>query len=108
MNGSSQTLIPIGLLMAEGFDTVTATRRFADQLVINDAGLRCLPASTVRSLIDKRDQRRAAERERLAAEREAAWRRPHPVQERVRAIAAAQKHAGGPNGPLAPYAGGLR
>lgn len=67
-NPQHQRLVPIGLLIAEGFNLDTVGRRFADQLVIDDAGLRCLPAPMVRAMIDERDQHEAAERERLRRE----------------------------------------
>jgi hypothetical protein len=104
MNDSNQTLVPIGLLTAEGFDLGTVSHRFADELVINDAGLRCLPASTVRALIDERDQQQVAERERAERYRAELAAKGNPMRDRVRAIAATQERVGPPD----LYAGGLR
>jgi hypothetical protein len=88
--------VPIGLLLAEGFDLSAIRHRFADQLLTDDAGLSCLPASTVRSMINERDEQAAAAAARRAEQIAEAERRGNPIRDRVRAIAAAQDAAGGP------------
>lgn len=39
----------------------------ADSILVDDAGLRCLPAATVRELIDQRARQAEADRQRAAA-----------------------------------------
>jgi hypothetical protein len=91
--------VPIGLLTAEGFDISTVLRRHAEDVVIDAAsGMRCLPASLVRSMIAERDAAAQAERELAAARRAEA--KPHAVRERIRRLKALQSQVDAPSGPV--------
>jgi hypothetical protein len=93
MAGPTTELVPIGLLVGDGFDLPTVIRRHADQLTRNVIGLSCLPGEVVRQMIAERDRHEEAERQRQAAELEAAKHRPNPLRERVRRLAQRQRPA---------------
>jgi hypothetical protein len=84
-------LTPLTLIALEiGADADALAVKFADSVTLDDAGMRCVPTDTARHYITDHRAAVAAERERKAAQREAARQQPHPVRERVRALQAAQ------------------
>ena len=95
MDNPNVPLVPIGLLTAEGYDLGELSKQFADELVTNDAGLRCLPSPIVRALIDERDQRQIAECERAERDRAGLAAKGNPIRDRIHALAVAQEQSEG-------------
>lgn len=100
MNQQPPHLVPVTLVAGEiGADANALAAKLGDSVVLDGIGLRCLTVDLARAVIAdhrgavqaQRDQRRAAE----AASR----RQPHPLRERVRAIAEAQERFGGADLP---------
>jgi hypothetical protein len=97
-------LIPLGWFCpSEGFDLGVVTRCHAGQLVRNRTGLLCLPEPVVAAMIDERDRRAEAERQRVAAELAQAQAGGNLARERRRQRAATQRQLVGTDGePLDP------
>ena len=80
-------LIPVAIVAGEvGADTDELAARLGNAVTLDAIGVRCIPADTAVDLITDHRAALQAERDRKAAQREAARQRPHPVRERIRAL----------------------
>ena len=94
-------LIPVAIVAGEvGADTDELAARLGNAVTLDAIGVRCIPADTAVDLITDHRAALQAERDRKAAQREAARQRPHPVRERIRALQRQQEEwQGDPDTP---------
>ena len=83
------SLAVVAVELATTADELAA--RLGDAVELDAALVRCIPAGAARDLIATHRAAVQAARDRQRAELEAARQRPHPIHQRVRAIAAAQE-----------------
>lgn len=97
---STPPLTPLTLVALEiGGDAGALAVKFADSVTLDEAGLRCVPTDTAHQFIANHRAAVQAQRDRQAAKREAAKRRPFPLRERVRALHRQQERFDGADLP---------
>ncbi|MBB2990264.1 hypothetical protein FHR72_001732 [Mycolicibacterium iranicum] len=100
MNPQPPQLVPLMLVAHEiGGDANALAAKLGDTVVLDGIGIRCLTADLAREVIADHRAAVAAERDRRRAEAAEARRRPDPLRERVRALAAQQERFGGADLP---------